>query len=272
MQQRIAWKDLPEDTRTAIQARTGPVEHACTVSEGTNSALAAVLHTSAGQVFVKGIRTDHPSVVAQQREATINPHVRTVAPALLWHLEDVAGWDVRGFEHIEGRHPDYRPGSADLPAVVDLVQALGAVPCPDVPVQDAGQRWAAYLEAPTAVELLAGDTLLHTDYNPENILITPDGTARLVDWAWPTRGAAWIDPCCLLIRLIAAGHTAHQAEAWAQRTRAWHTAPASALDAFTLASARLWQEIADNDPQPWKQRMATAAREWADARMTLVGT
>lgn len=66
-----------------------------------------------------------------------------------------------------------------------------------------------------------------------------------------------------LIRLIAAGHTAHQVETWAQRTRAWHTAPAGALDTFTLASARLWQEIADNDPQPWKQRMATAAREWA---------
>jgi hypothetical protein len=59
---------------------------------------------------------------------------------------------------------------------------------------------------------------------------------------------------------------------WAQRTRAWHTAPAGALDTFTLASARLWQEIADNDPQPWKQRMATAAREWADARMTPAGT
>ena len=119
--------------------------------------------------------------------------------------------------------------------------------------------------------MFAGDTLLHTDYNPENILITPDGTARLIDWAWPTRGAGWIDPCCLLIRLIAAGHTAHQAETWAQRTSAWHTAPGSALDTFTLASARLWQEIADNDPQPWKQRMATAAREWANARMP-VGT
>ncbi len=271
MQQRIAWEDLPEDTRIAIQAQTGPIEQACTVSEGTNSALAAVLHTSAGRVFVKGIRTDHPSVVTQQREVTINPHVRTLTPAVLWHLDDIAGWNVLGFEHIEGRHPDYGPGSADLHIVVGVVQALGAIPCPEVPVKDAGKRWASYLDQPTAVELFAGDTLLHTDYNPENILITPDGTARLIDWAWPTRGAAWIDPCCLLIRLIAAGHTAHQAETWAQRTRAWHTAPAGALDTFTLASARLWQEIADNDPQPWKQRIATAARDWADARMP-VGT
>lgn len=248
----IDWEDPPEDARTAIQARTGPIEHVCAVSEGTNSAFAAVLHTSGGRVFVKGIRTDHPSVVAQQREAAINPHVRTLAPALRWHLNEVAGWNVLGFEHIEGRHPDYRPGSADLPIVVDVIQALGAIPCPDTSIRDAGKRWAPYLDRPAAVELFAGDTLLHTDYNPENILITPDGTARLIDWAWPTRGAAWIDPCCLLLRLIAAGHTA----------------PTGALDTFTLASARLWQEIADNDPQPWKQRMARAAREWADARMT----
>lgn len=240
--------------------------------EGTSSALAAVVHTSAGRVFVKGIRTDHPSVVTQQREAAISPHVRTVAPALLWHLEDVAGWNILGFEHIEGRHPDYRPGSADLPIVVDAIQTLGAIPCPDLSVTDAGQRWASYLDRPAAVELFAGNTLLHTDYNPENILITPGGTARLIDWAWPTRGAAWIDPCCLLLRLIATGHTIHQAETWAQRTRAWHTAPAGALETFTLASARLWQEIADNDPQSWKQRMATAAREWANARITPLGT
>lgn len=196
-----------------------------------------------------------------------------LAPAVLWHLDDVAGWNVLGFEHIEGRHPDCSPGSADLPIVVDVMQALGVIPCPDVPViRGAGKRWASYLDRPAAVELFAGDTLLHTDYNPDNILLSSDGTARLIDWAWPTRGAAWIDPCCLLIRLIAAGHTARQAETWAQRTRAWHTAPAGALDTFTLASARLWQEIADNDPQPWKQRMATAAREWADARMTPVAT
>jgi len=194
-----------------------------------------------------------------------------VTPALRWHL-DVAGWNVLGFEHIEGRHPEYRPGSVDLPIVVEVMQALGAIPCPDVPVKDAGQRWASYLDRPAAAELFAGNTLLHTDYNPENILITPDGTARLIDWAWPTRGAAWIDPCCLLLRLIAAGHTARQAETWAQRTHAWHTASADALDMFSLASARLWKEIADSDPRPWKQRMATAAREWAGTRMTPMGT
>lgn len=124
---------------------------------------------SAAQPRRASVRQGHPhrppSVVAQRREATINLHVRTVAPALRWHL-DVAGWKVLGFEYIEGRHPDYSPGSADLPIVVDVLQALGAIPCPEVPVKDAGQRWASYLDRPAAVELFAGNTLLHTGLQP----------------------------------------------------------------------------------------------------------
>lgn len=232
-----------------------------------NSALAAVLDTAMGKVFVKGIRTDHPGVITQQREAMINPHVRPLAPAMLWHLDSVAGWDVLGFEYVEGRHPDYTPGSADLPVVVEAMRAVADLPCPDLPLKDARQRWAAYFDQPAAAEMLAGNTLLHTDYNPANMLIPADGTARMIDWAWPTRGTAWIDPCCLLVRLVAAGHTVAQAETWARRSDAWHTAPDASLDAFALASARMWDDIASADPQPWKTRMATAAREWAGSRL-----
>ncbi|MFD1535587.1 hypothetical protein [Nonomuraea guangzhouensis] len=37
-----------------------------------------------------------------------------------------------------------------------------------------------------------------TDYNPLNMLIA-EGRALLIDWAWPTRGAGWIDPACLKV-------------------------------------------------------------------------
>lgn len=269
MQERIEWHSLPASLRDAIADHSGPISEARTVSQGANSALAAVLATPGGRVFVKGIRVDHPGVVGQQREATINPHVQPLAPALLWRLDDVEGWDVLAFEYVEGRHPDYAPGSPDLPAVIAAIDTLAALPVPDLPLKDARRRWAEYLDDDDA-ELLGGDTLLHTDYNPENILITTEDTPRMIDWAWPTRGAAWIDPCCLALRLIAAGHTAAQAEDWASRARAWAGAPRPALDVFARANVDMWDDIAANDPQPWKQRMAGAARQWAEARLTSV--
>lgn len=71
---------------------------------------------------------------------------------------------------------------------------LRQIPCPDLPVKEATQRWAAYLDD-QACAWLDGDTLLHTDFNPLNVLIAPQAT-WIVDWAWPTRGAAFIDPAC----------------------------------------------------------------------------
>lgn len=42
---RIDWKDLPEDTRNAVEQHTGRVWSARTVSAGLNSAVAAVLRS-----------------------------------------------------------------------------------------------------------------------------------------------------------------------------------------------------------------------------------
>ena len=56
----------------------------------------------------------------------------------------------------------------------------------------ARQRWAAYVDRKADLDLIDGDALLHTDFNPLNLLLGPDRTS-IIDWAWPTRGAAFID-------------------------------------------------------------------------------
>jgi hypothetical protein len=89
----------------------------------------------------------------------------------------------------------------------------------------------------------------------------------MIDWAWPTRGAAFIDAGCFLIRAMAAGHSASQAEALASMCPGWQQAPSAAIDVFALASARLYGEIARDDPQPIKQRLAAIAHEWACHRL-----
>jgi thiamine kinase-like enzyme len=174
--------------------------------------------------------------------------------------------DLLAFDYIPGTRPaDYTPGSADLPTVVQVLNRLQQIPCPDLPVKRAEQRWAAYLDDDAARELLAGNTLLHTDFNSLNVLIR-DGAAWIIDWAWPTRDAAFIDPACFLLRLMLGGHTAAQAEAWAAQCDSWTAASDKAIDAFALACARLYAEIAHEDLEPWKQRLAAAAQEWARHR------
>lgn len=262
---RIHWDDLSEGVRSAIQSQTGPVLKAETVSEGLNSQIAAFLHTPTEKVFVKGLRSNHPRVWTQQMEAMINPYVLQIAPRLLWHIE-ADGWNVLGFEHIEGRHADYSPGSQDLPKVIQAMRLLGQVPCPDLPLKRAEQRWADYVDDESALKLLSGDSLLHTDFNPLNILI--NDTAYIIDWAWPTCGAAWIDPACFVLRLMADGHPPETAEAWARQVPSWNSASADAVDTFTTASFRLWEEIAQADPQPWKKQLAAAAQAWMKYRLS----
>ena len=96
--------------------------------------------------------------------------------------------------------------------------------------------------------------MLHTNFNPLNVLLTAHG-AWLIDWAWPTRGAAFIDPACFLLRLMLGGHTASQAEAWAAQCTSWGKTPDHAINVFGTACARLYDEIAREDPQPLEEAL-----------------
>ncbi|HEX3788604.1 MAG TPA: phosphotransferase [Pseudonocardiaceae bacterium] len=266
---RIDWEQLPSKVRHAVEALTGPVLSATTVGDGQNSAIATILTTHHGRMFVKGLRTDHRGVVTQQREAAINPHVRPVSPELLWRIE-IGGWDLLCFEHVDGRGADYTPGSPDLPHLIATMRRLAELPCPDLPpvyFRRAEQRWAEVINDPAARDVLAGDTILHTDYNPANILVTGDGKARIIDWAWPTKGAAWIDPACLIPRLITCGHSPASAEDVARQCPAWDDADPAAIDLFAYALTTLWGEIGRDQPnEPWKQALAASARQWHEHR------
>ncbi|GAA3851048.1 phosphotransferase family protein [Amycolatopsis tucumanensis] len=260
---RLQWEQLPTAVRAAVQERAGEVRRAETISAGLNTAFTARLHTDTGLVFAKG--THSARAAAQRREAFINPHAYPIAPRLLWEI-DIAGWHVLGFEHLEGRPADLSPHSTDLPAVAALLAHLTELPPPPTGCRRIEDRWAdAAEQIASDPALLAGDHLLHTDLNPNNIIITEHG-ARLVDWTWPTLGAPWIDTACTALWLIAEGHPPVTAETWAASNPTWTTATPQALDTFTAVNAALWTEIAANDPRPWKLRMRDAATTWAQYR------
>ncbi|MDQ0761947.1 aminoglycoside phosphotransferase [Streptomyces canus] len=255
---RIHYDDLPQAARQAVEIQTGRIKGARTTGGGINSGVAAVLDGEGGPVFVKGIPREHPQAVSQAREVAVAPYLPAACPRLLWHLE-AGGWVLLGYEVIDGRHADYTD-SGDLVLVLTALRELQEVTAPDVPeLKRAEQRWTAYADEGTA-GLFAGTALLHTDWAPHNVLIG-DGRAHLIDWAWPTQGAGFIDPHVLAVRLMEAGHSAGDAVTWVRRIMSWREAGRAELDAFSVTSMRMWREIADNDPQPWKVTMAGCAAE-----------
>ncbi|MGH3812562.1 MAG: aminoglycoside phosphotransferase [Pseudonocardiaceae bacterium] len=188
---------------------------------------------------------------------------------------EIEGWDLLCFEYVDGRAADYTPGSADLPRLVCAMQRLAELPCPNMPpvyFRPAEQRWADAIDDPAVRVLLAGDTILHTDYNPANILVTTNGAVQIIDWAWPTKGAAWLDPAHLVPRLIAGGHSPAGAEEVARECPSLREADPVAIDLFASALTSLWAEIARDQPgEAWKQTLAASARQWWTHRSAAVG-
>lgn len=291
---RREWDALPESVRRAVEDRCGPVVKAEAPEMGVSSEVTATLHLERGAVFCKGIPVDAPGAWQHCNEAAVNQLLPAgLAPRMLWEVT-VDGWLLLGFEHVDGRHADLSPYSPDLTPIAETVARLrpALTPCP-LPARSISARWARLpawrnysedrpadldpweaehlprlveLEA-AAPELLDGDTLLHTDLQAGNILIGGDGV-RLIDWAWASRGAAFIDAAFMVIRLIGAGHTPRTAESWACQVPAWRAARAEAVTAFAASVLGLWEHKTRTAPMPHSAGLTAVARQWARHRLT----
>lgn len=262
---RSQWHELPPAVRAEVQSRTGPILRATPVEAGSVSDFAAVLQTRDDRFFCKGAVAGNPMGWMHRNEARINPYLPAPMPRLLWQIE-VDGWLVLGFEYIEGRHPDLSPGSPDLSAVTATLGAMAEslTPCPVPKVQAATVRWADRIP-PEAVD---GQTLVHTDVTPHNFLIHAGGVT-VVDWSMPCRGAAWIDTALMVVRLIRAGHSPEQAEAWAGQIPVWSTGPPESFDAFAAGIAALGRDRQQQRPSATHLGpLADAAESWHLHRST----
>lgn len=244
---------------------TGEQHDVQPTKRGNSSDVTALVQCENGPVFVKACRNRpggrRASII---RERLVNPSVRALSPTLRWHAEDDA-WIVLGFEVVEGRSSDFAPGSADLPTVVDVLNRIGELPLPDEAHDWQETRWNRFADEDDA-QLFRGTTLLFTDINPDNLMIG-NGRGWAVDWSWPTHGASFIDPSCLVVQLIAAGHTAKAAEGWAANCKGWADADPRAIDAFAAATLRMNCAFAERNPEAnWLSAMADAAQAWVDHR------
>jgi len=250
-----------EEARDLIEKQTGPITAVTELAEGRNSEISVIVHAGTEATFVKGRRAGHRWAWTQERERIINPLVRHVSASLKWWAVSEE-WNLLGFECIPGGHADYSSGSPDVPKVIDALLQLQGIACPKgIEVKRAEDRWASYTKTP---ELLAGTSLLHTEWTPGNILVAD--RARLVDWAWPTRGAAWIDPACLAVWLIASGQSPDSAESWVARIPSWLAASPAALDEFARIQALMWEGIAADSTEEWTRNLARASRQYSTYR------
>ncbi|MFE7130289.1 protein kinase [Streptomyces sp. NPDC057638] len=263
---------LPDSTLLhLVEPFTGPIVEMWPTERGFMSDVLMLIDGELGRFFVKGVRNRaggrRDSLV---RERVINDAVRSVSPPLRWHTENDR-WTVLGFERVEGRPARFEPGSPDLPAVLDLLGRIGQIPLPELAEDWHETRWDAFAADEAEALLFRGDSLIHGDVAPGNFLVGEAGSWA-VDWAWPTRGARFVDPSFLVLQLIAAGHAPADAERLVSPCPAWAESDPRGIDAFARANLRMFRHRALRFPeQAWLRDMERTARLWVEHRTALVG-
>jgi hypothetical protein len=252
------WTALPESVTDTIARSVGGTPVVTPASCGNHAEIAATVAGLSGTVFVKAATSEF-SVRALRYEMTATKAIHSrLAPAVEWHME-ADGWLVVGFEHLDGAHADLSPGSVDLDLLGDRLRELERTPATGGPWFDPRSRVA--FSHPE----MDGGTLVHSDLNPTNLIVTADGL-RIVDWAYATKGAPWLELALLAPWLIGSGHTPEQAEAWLSQLAGWTSADPKALDHFAFSNAEKWATKARQSPEAWMHDLAAWNGEWAAHR------
>ncbi|WP_202879687.1 phosphotransferase family protein [Ornithinimicrobium pratense] len=228
----MAWEELPREVRSWVGEVLGePVVGAASQPGGFSPGTADRVITASGRrAFVKGVSpAQNPGTPdLHRREAEVLRSLVDVpeVPQLLASYDD-GEWVALVVEDVEGRHPQLpwteeelraslaalgdlarRPAPATWPALhEELVGEFGAL----ARLRDSGTQgvppWvAARLDdlvglCAQTLPRLAGESVAHTDMRADNLLVTPAGTVRVVDWPWASRGAAWADAVMLLVNV-----------------------------------------------------------------------
>jgi hypothetical protein len=238
------------------------------VTTGFTGAYAGLLALGDGRrVFAKAAGPLAPfALEAIPREARILGQLdgRVTAPALVGAAA-VGDWQLLVLEAIEGRLPGMPWTAADAEAAHGACLELAALEPTDVAAltdsslaADVGadpmalacldelasgaRSWPDGIPPLTpdharelarlgglAGQALAGERLVHCDLRPDNMLVTPAGRARVVDWNWVTRGPVWCDWVGLLPLMA---HHGLDVERMAARSPLLEGVDAEAVDAF----------------------------------------
>ncbi|MEU8216728.1 phosphotransferase [Micromonospora taraxaci] len=259
---RSAWTDLPDNVTAAIAERVGEPFDVTPASNGDHADIAATVTGPTAKVFVKAASADL-CVRSLRYELAATMAIDRYPPAVLWHFE-TDDWLVVATEHLAGPHPDLSPASPDLDLLATTLKELQNTRAPNGTWYDPAGRLGF------AHPLMAGEGLVHSDLNPTNLILTSSGL-RIVDWAFATKAAPWVELALLIQWLIGCGHTPGQAERWMAQLPAWAATDRDAVDDFAIRNAAKWAGKAEKSTQGWVHDLATWTSEWAAYRRSRTG-
>ncbi|MEW2445538.1 phosphotransferase [Micromonospora marina] len=254
---RSEWTALPEAVTTEIAERVGGIVAVHPAPTGNHAEIASTVVGSTGRVFVKAA-SNGLSVQTLRYELAATRASDWFPPAVLWHFECI-GWLVVGAEHLDGPHPDLSPGSPDLDLLRVTLKALQETPAPP------GTWFTPAGRLGFALPEMEGPAFVHSDINPSNLILTAGGL-RIVDWAWATKAAAWVELALLTQWLIGSGHAPAQAEEWLGQFPAWASVRPDVLDAFAALNAAKWAAKSEQSTLGWVHDLAAWTGAWAAHR------
>jgi aminoglycoside phosphotransferase (APT) family kinase protein len=228
---RVAWQDVPEPVREAIERVCGaPVIEARTQPGGFSPGVAARVRCTDGtRCFVKAASAeanpDTPGLHRQEARvlADLDPLIAAgqLPVPRLWGTVELGPWFALVIDDVAGRQPTLpwhddelglvlaaldrlaetlTPTPVTVPAIAEYFETdfTGWRTLSKSPDDDRIDPWArarlpelAGLEA-TWTAHAAGSTLVHADIRADNLLLTDDGV-MVVDWPHACRGAAFAD-------------------------------------------------------------------------------
>lgn len=229
---RLAWADVPAVVHDWAQ-RYLDADVVDTRSQpgGSSPGVAARLVAANGRRgFVKAVspaqNPDTPGLLRREVDVLASMPAEVGVPALLTAYDD-GDWVALLVEDVEGRHPrlpwEDTEVHATFRALGDLRRhrAPAGWPALDEELSVELTAWSRIRQAPPAdlhpwladrldeldrmsreaLPRLAGTAIAHTDTRSDNLLVTPQGRMRIVDWPWASRGAPWFDGVTLLVNL-----------------------------------------------------------------------
>lgn len=224
---RLDWAHLPPQVRFDVEARLGSpvvadsssthgfvpvIESVLTCADGSQHLLRAA-SAKAQRTFAAALRSEArwlaslpPTVPVPALTSSIDGDwvVLLLAvggsrlPARPWSLDDLTSVLSELASIVPALTPapagvrDFAEDLADWLGRWDILEDREDLGTP-------GQLLAAGRLAARLPEVTAGDTLVHTDLRDDTIRLCDDGRVLLDGWAWPVRGAAWLDSLLLLV-------------------------------------------------------------------------